>query len=227
MMGNTLCAVIRPFTEVIEAVIFRVALCCGQQRPRDFFYYSDDLVSLANTTPFSVNEIEALRELYKKLSNLVIEDGLIHKEELQVALLKTPECENIFLDRVFDLFDRNKTGVIEFEEFVRAFGVFHPHASTDDKIDFAFRLYDLRDTGYIEKEEVRQMVVAILAESGLQLSEESLEAIIEKTFADADADLDGKISKEEWEAFVLRHPALLKNMTLPCLKYLASIHLVV
>ncbi|XP_062156937.1 calcineurin B-like protein 10 isoform X2 [Alnus glutinosa] len=197
MICRPICAVVGPFMGLIEALFLSIARCFGQRRPRKFFYYSfDDVVRLSSTTPFTVNEIEALRELYKKLSSL--EDGLIHK--------------------VFDLFDEKKDGVIEFEEFVRALSVFHPRAPVEDKTDFAFRLYDLKETGYIEKEEVRQMVVAILSESGIQLSDENLEAIIEKTFADADTDKDGKINKEDWKSFVVRHPTLLKNMTLNYLK---------
>ncbi|KAI3501423.1 hypothetical protein L1887_29291 [Cichorium endivia] len=173
---------------------------------------------LASETSFSINEIEALYDLFERLSHAIIEDGLIHKEEFRLALFSNTSTQNLFADRLFDIFDIKKNGVIEFDEFVRSLSIFHPDAPESAKIEFMFRLYDLKHTGYIERDELKEMVLALLSEMNVDLSNDAVEAILNKTITDADLNGDGKIDLEEWKAFIPKYPSILKNMTLPLLR---------
>ncbi|XP_038678750.1 calcineurin B-like protein 7 isoform X2 [Tripterygium wilfordii] len=166
-------------------------LCCIGLKKNKWRLKSEDLAILASETTFTVNEIEALHVLFKKLSSSMTDDDLIQKEEFRLALCRNSRKPNLFTDRVFDVFDAKHNGVIDFGEFVRSLSIFHPKASEAEKIEFAFKLYDLRQTGYIEREE---------------------------TMTEADSKGDGRIDEEEWKEFVSKNPAILKNMTLPYLK---------
>ncbi|XP_021846641.1 calcineurin B-like protein 8 isoform X7 [Spinacia oleracea] len=182
-----------------------------------------DFASLASETMFSLDEVEAVYVLYKKVSCCIVDDGLIHKEEFRQALLRNKGKPDLFVDRVFDLFDLKRNGVLDFGEFVQSLSIFHPKSPAADKILFTFNLYDLQHTGCIEREEVKEMVLAILKESDLELPDEVIEEIVENAFNEADSNQDGKIDLEEWKEFVGKNPSLLKNMTIPYLMDVSTV----
>ena len=95
--------------------------------------------------------------------------------------------------------------------------------------------------------QLKEMVLAILNESDLLLSDDAVEQIVDQvhtphademllrknrwhyeciyanlqfwqTFKQADLNSDGRIDPDEWKEFASKNPALLKNMTLPYLK---------
>ncbi|KAK9121977.1 hypothetical protein Syun_019594 [Stephania yunnanensis] len=175
---------------------------------------------------FNAKEVESLHELFKKLSNSITDDGLISKisspllsmqEEFQLGLLGSSKMHSLIADRIFTLFDFKRDGKIEFEEFITSLNIFHPNASKEDKAAFMFQFYDTRQNGFIEREEVKEMVMAMLSESDLILSNDIVDRIIDKTFEEVDSRKDGKIDQEEWKQFAIQSPNLLRKMTIPYL----------
>lgn len=64
---------------------------------------------------------------------VLVQDGLIHRDEFALALFKTQGQSNLFIDKVFQVFDIKRNDVIDFEEFIHSLSVFHPNAPLEEK----------------------------------------------------------------------------------------------
>mmetsp|Transcript_11781 Transcript_11781/g.27960 ORF Transcript_11781/g.27960 Transcript_11781/m.27960 type:complete len:207 (-) Transcript_11781:148-768(-) len=197
---------------------------CFQSREKKYLLKpkQDSLERLEADTNFSAAELRALKQLFGQVSNSVIQDGLIHKEEFFRALFDSSDG-NLFGDRIFHKFDSKRNGVIEFDEFVRGLSVFHPTADFEEKIKFAFSIYDKDGSGFICKEEVKDFLFEVMREnSKLHFTDEELDTVIEQTFQEVDLARDNKIHPAEWRSFCIGNPAAINYMTLPVLRDLTA-----
>ncbi|XP_070532345.1 neuronal calcium sensor 1-like isoform X2 [Ptychodera flava] len=122
-----------------------------------------------------------------------------------------------FATFVFNVFDENKDGLIEFEEFIRALSV-TSRGNLDEKLDWAFRLYDLDNDGYITREEMLDIVDAIYRMVGnmvkLPEEENTPEKRVNKIFSIMDKNKNNRITKEEFQDGSKADPSIVQALSL-------------
>lgn len=122
-----------------------------------------------------------------------------------------------FASLVFKVFDVNQDGAIEFDEYVRALSV-TSRGNLDEKLDWAFKLYDLDNDGVITRREMLDIVDAIYTMVGdmLQLPEDEKtpEMRVDKIFKLMDKDRDGRITQEEFHEGSKANPSVVQALSL-------------
>ena len=104
-------------------------------------------------------------------------------------------AQNPLVKRVIAVLDKNKDGSISFLEFVQGLNSLSSGAGEEEKLRFAFQIYDINNDGYISNGELFQVLKMMI---GSNLNDVQLQQLVDRTIIKADLDFDGKISFEEF-----------------------------
>lgn len=97
------------------------------------------------------------------------------------------------------IFDEDGGGDVDFQEFVLGLSAFSAKGHKEEKLKFAFKVYDIDRDGYISNGE---LFIVLKMMVGSNLKDQQLQQIVDKTIMEADKDGDGKISFEEFTHMV-------------------------
>lgn len=153
-----------------------------------------DFSFLTEHTGKSRDEIQQIFSKY----NLEQENARLDKQNFKNIYSDLhPESNDYINDvteQVFRAFDSECTGYISFNEFMVAYAL-TSRGDMRKKLEYAFNLYDVDKTGYLEKDEVRQVVTGMFDLLGVDKKHDNPPELIEKTVREIGTSPEGKVTR--------------------------------
>ncbi|EIM21566.1 calcium-dependent protein serine/threonine phosphatase [Wallemia mellicola CBS 633.66] len=169
---------------------------------------SQVLGDLERNSNFTAAELQRLKKRFMKLDR--DGSGSIDKDEF----LQIPQvANNPLAHRMIAIFDEDGGGTVDFQEFVGGLSAFSNRGGKDEKLKFAFKVYDMDRDGYISNGE---LYIVLKMMVGNNLRDQQLQQIVDKTIMEGDKDGDGRLSFDEF-ADMVSATDILKQMTLEAL----------
>lgn len=178
-------------------------------------YKPEGLDTLCRNTKFSRKELQIMYRGFKQ----ECPTGIVNEETFKdiYAQFFPQGDSSAYAHYVFNTFDHDRSGTISFEEFVMGLSVLS-RGTLQERLQWAFSLYDINGDGIITKEEMNDIVSAIYEMMG-RFSEPTIDETtsrehVDRVFQKMDINKDGVISLEEFMDTCRRDENITKGMAI-------------
>ncbi|XP_003411882.2 calcium and integrin-binding family member 4 [Loxodonta africana] len=166
----------------------------------------EDLEEYQALTFLTRNDILCIHDTFLKLCP----PGKYYKEATltmdQVSSLPALRV-NPFRDRICRVFSHD--GVFSFEDVLGMASVFSEQACPSLKIEYAFRIYDFNENGFIDEEDLQSIVLRLLNSD--DVSEDLLVDLTNHVLSESDLDNDNMLSFSEFEHAMAKSPDFMNS----------------
>ncbi|KAL0488980.1 frequenin-1 [Acrasis kona] len=130
-----------------------------------------------------------------------------------------------FFESLFDTFDKDKSGSIDFVEFLIGMGA-GVNGSIQERLLWTFNVYDLDGDHFIQQEEMTLLIKSLLEithatqgksgddEANEQILDQQTNSIVSKIYKALDKNHDNVLSKEEFVDGCSNNEAILKALSI-------------
>ena len=163
----------------------------------------DDLMSfIMSSTRGSQISVDATERL-----KAVFEEHLgVNKHDISLQEFKkiVPSKDEFFVQRIFKIFDSDRSGYITQAKFVETVAQF---SATDDdtKIEFLFKIYDINEDGVLEERNFREVIKACMRENGMDFDEDELNNLASALFHDGVSEGQEAMTLDDFKEQLTRH----------------------
>ncbi|KAL7676717.1 hypothetical protein ACOME3_002964 [Neoechinorhynchus agilis] len=163
------------------------------------FLSQEDVDFLSRQTGLTVEQVRIAHTEFHRISSA----GRLTQSQfrqLYKLLIKqdTDERVEAISSITFRAFDHDRSGYIEFGEFLVGFAI-ACKGDLKSRLSYAFDCYDANYSTYIEKDEIQPVLVAMLQLLGIQHPEDyEMEKMVCEIMDIVDSSQDGRISKQEF-----------------------------